>query len=79
MFSLWTAWVQRQVLDLYNYEGLCPVSTETSSQFRKAGVLYHQNTPVLPGLVHDLFNGLTGKGLGLYPQSTEPITTTTLI
>lgn len=78
MFNLWKAWVERLFLGLYNYTGLCPVSTETSSRLFSPGFLYQESTQVLLEPIHHFFSEITDKILCLYPQSTEPITTTTL-
>jgi hypothetical protein len=79
MFSLWKVWLQAWVLVWYNCGWLYSVSTATYHLKSLVFGLYKFCTTNLPNLVHYVFSIITEVSGGLYPQSTEPITTTTLI
>lgn len=78
MFSLCKTWAQRCGEVLYNLASLSTKSTNYSPFLSLAGYLYKQCTQNLHQLVHSFYSVLTGVMAGFYPQSTEPITTTTL-
>jgi len=78
MFSLWKAWVQRHGLSSYNPGCFCTVSPGFGMQQSKNRLLYQVNALSIHQVIHTFFLDLTGVFNGLYPRSTEPITTTTL-
>ncbi len=79
MFRLWIDRLQVCGLFLYNYAWLYPVSTVLWFTKALTDSLYKLSTQSLPSIIHYDFSNLTGVFGVLYPQSTEPITTTTLI
>lgn len=78
MFSLWFKCAQTLGLGLYNSGELCPVSTETGSLKTLGSYLYKLSPSVVLHRIHGNIHKTTGVLTYLYPQSTEPITTTTL-
>ena len=78
MFKLWNSWLKVCVLVLHNYRHLYSSSTINQRINILVGSLYKLSTQSLPKVFHYDFSKLTGVFSGLYSQSTEPITTTTL-
>ena len=78
MFSLWKIWVKVCVKSLYNSTYLSAVSTGLKVLVTNCVALYQYFTQPLHQLIRSFYSDFTGVFIALYPQSTEPITTTTI-